>query len=115
MGRLSVIFAIRVVNRVDHGPEHFQLERQRLEGLALGLHGRAMPLHDREAMLHIARRLNQPALEIIERFRRYPRVMAWESLDALIVNRQPVDMSNPSTFESGSSHLRQTSSGRAAA
>ena len=69
------IFAIRVVNRVDHSPEHFQLEGQRLEGLALSLHGRATPLHDREAMLHVAWRLNQPALEIIERFRRYPWVM----------------------------------------
>ncbi len=80
------IFAICVVDRVDHRPEHFQLEGQRLERLTLGLHGRAMPLHDREAMLHVARRLHQPALEIVECFRRNPGIVPGEGLDALIVN-----------------------------
>src|SRR5581483_1335191 len=51
---------VRVVNRVDHGPQDFQLELERLERPALQVDARTVREDELEPLLAVARRLNQP-------------------------------------------------------
>src|ERR671910_2909521 len=71
-----------MMDRVDHDPEHLQLERQRLEGSPLALYPGAVTLNQVKTLLAIAGRLHQSALEVVERLRPDPGVVFREGRDA---------------------------------
>src|SRR5262249_71727 len=79
--RLSL--QVRVVDCVNHRPQHLELERQGLERPPLGLNGRAARHDQREALLAVSRALNETALEVRQRFSIDPRIMLRERRDAL--------------------------------
>src|SRR5262249_44254091 len=74
---------VGVMDRVDHEPQHLDLEGQRGERAALCLDCRAVRPHELQALLTISWRLRQPALEIVEPLGTDPRVMLRERGDTL--------------------------------
>src|SRR5579862_107013 len=66
---------VGMMDRIDHHPQELQLERQRLERLALRLDRRAPRQHEMESLLAVPRRLGQAAPEVLERFGTDPAVM----------------------------------------
>src|SRR5262249_49487627 len=74
---------VGVMDRVDHEPQHLDLEGQRRERPALCLDGRAVRPHELQALLTLSWRLRQPALEVVEPLGTDPRVMLRERGNAL--------------------------------
>src|SRR5262245_2663812 len=74
---------VGVMDRVDHQPQHLQFERERFERLALRLDRRAAREDQADALLAVARRLDQTASEVVQRLGTDPAVMLRERSDPL--------------------------------
>src|SRR5262245_3669936 len=74
---------VRMMDRIDHHPQHLEFESQRLKCLLLSFDSRAPRHHEVESLLAVPRRLDQPTLEVLEAFDRDPAVILRERLDPL--------------------------------
>src|SRR5665213_1682163 len=74
-------FAVCVVDRIDHHPQHLDLERERFERALLCLDGGAVRRDDLESVVAVARRLREAAVEVLVRVRANPRIVLWQRVE----------------------------------